>query len=304
MNIRYLKNGEINYYRWDICIRNSFNSCIYGYTWYLNTVCDNWDALIEGDYEAVMPLPTIRRFGLQGIQTPSFTGSLGIFSGKLLNSDKVETFFRSIPSRFVFIDLLINKFNRVSWGPSVVGQETHFELDLVKPYSKITPGYSNTLKEKIAGAKKQKLTFFKGIPPGDLLDLIKKKSGKSDASRLSEEKIKTLRMLISTSLRYKIGELTGVYNAYNNLVAAAFFIWSENNAVLLFCCSSADTVQEYVLFFLFDQFIQLHSNRFVTIIFDYSGSPGLKELYSHFGAIESRYQQIKKIRLPLISNFS
>ncbi|MBN2611525.1 MAG: hypothetical protein JXB00_08215 [Bacteroidales bacterium] len=303
MSIRYLKNGEINYYRWDICIRNSFNSCIYGYSWYLNTVCDNWDALIEGDYESVMPIPKFRRFGLQGIETPSFTSSLGIFSSGLISNDKVEAFFRSIPSKFIFINLSINKFNKVNWGHPVVDHRSHFELDLVKPYPKIVNGYSNSLKEKIARAKKLKLSFLKGIPPGDLLDMVKRNSGRNDPPRLSEEKAKILRMLISTSLRYKIGELSGVYNSFNNLVAAAFFIWSENNALMLYCHSSAEGIQEHALLFLIDHFIQLHSNRFVTLIFDYSGIPGLSDLYNHFGAIESRYQQIKKTRLPFVSDF-
>ena len=59
--IQYLKNNEIDIEKYDNCIKSSLNSRIYAFSWYLNIVADNWDVLVLNDYEAVMPLPFLKR---------------------------------------------------------------------------------------------------------------------------------------------------------------------------------------------------------------------------------------------------
>ncbi|OIP03307.1 MAG: hypothetical protein AUJ97_04685 [Bacteroidetes bacterium CG2_30_32_10] len=56
MEIRYLKHKEIDKDKWDNCIEKAFNGIIYAYSWYLDIVSENWDALIEDDYKTVFPL--------------------------------------------------------------------------------------------------------------------------------------------------------------------------------------------------------------------------------------------------------
>lgn len=300
MSIRYLNNNEINYYRWDRCIKNSFNSLIYGYSWYLNAVCQDWSALIEGDYESVMPLPLTCRFGLKGIITPYFVNQLGIFSSRLISNEKVKEFLRAIPLKILFIDLCINKFNKVSLAGTVALKKSHYELDLVKPYPKISKGYDRQLTEKLVKARKSKLTVFKGIAPNELSE-FSLSIRKSTSEKGGENKSRLLKSLISTSFRHHFGELFGVYDTFNTLCCAAFFVWSESRAILLFSVTSPEGRNENAFHFLIDHFIQVNSSRFITLTFDYSESPEFTDAYKQFGAIESDYQNIIKNRFPVIS---
>jgi hypothetical protein len=300
LSIRYLNNNEINYYRWDRCIKNSFNSLIYGYSWYLNAVCQDWSALVEGDYESVMPLPLISRFGLRGIKTPYFVNQLGIFSSKLISSEKVKEFLKAIPSKIIFIDLCINKFNKIGWKGTTAIQKSHYELDLIKSYPKISKGYNGQLKEKLAQARKFKLTVLKGIAPNQLIEM-KLNLKKSAVKKTGESQLRLLKSLISTSFRYHFGELFGVYDAFNTLCCAAFFVWSESRAILLFSVTSPEGIKENAFHFLIDHFIQVNSSRFITLTFDYSEINEYTEIYKQFGAIKSDYQNIIKNRLPFLS---
>ncbi|MBN2215191.1 MAG: hypothetical protein JW723_13215 [Bacteroidales bacterium] len=300
MSIRYLNNNEINYYRWDRCIKNAFNSLIYGYSWYLNTVCQDWSALIEGDYESVMPLPLISRFGLKGVQTPCFVNQLGIFSSKLISPDKVKEFFRAIPSKILFIDLCINKFNKTNWKGTIALKKSHFELDLIKSYQKMSKDYDGQLKAKLAEAQKNKLTVLKRISPGELFKLNRILQ-KSAFNKIREARSRLLKSLVSTSLRYHFGELFGVYDTFNTLCCAAFFVWSENRAILLFSATSPEGTRENAFHFLIDHFIKVNSNRFITLNFDYSELYEYSDVYKQFGAIESDYQNIIKNRIPFAS---
>ena len=54
--IKYRTYDKIDKRRWDECIAKSFNGSVYAWSWYLDVVHPKWDALVENDYERVMPI--------------------------------------------------------------------------------------------------------------------------------------------------------------------------------------------------------------------------------------------------------
>ena len=52
--ISCLENKAIDKPKWDALIAECGN--IYAYSWYLDIVHPGWDALVDDDYQAVMPL--------------------------------------------------------------------------------------------------------------------------------------------------------------------------------------------------------------------------------------------------------
>jgi len=58
--IKYIKRADLLIEKYDTCIDLAINSRIYAYSWYLDVVADHWDALVYGDYEAVMPIPKLK----------------------------------------------------------------------------------------------------------------------------------------------------------------------------------------------------------------------------------------------------
>ena len=54
--ICYLTHNQIDKQRWDECIAQSPDGLIYCWSWYLDVVHPGWEALVEDDYENVMPL--------------------------------------------------------------------------------------------------------------------------------------------------------------------------------------------------------------------------------------------------------
>jgi hypothetical protein len=97
--------------------------------------------------------------------------------------------------------------------------------------------------------------------------------------------------------------LYGVYDAYNTLCCAAFFVWSESRAILLCVVNSPEGIKENAFYFLIDHFIQVNSGRFITLGFDYTEPFEFRNAYKQFGAIESDYQNIIRNRIPFVSKF-
>ena len=44
--LKFIENINLNREKWDRCVERSINKKIYVLSWYLDIVCDNWDALI------------------------------------------------------------------------------------------------------------------------------------------------------------------------------------------------------------------------------------------------------------------
>jgi hypothetical protein len=65
--IHYVKRKDLDLNKYDACINNAINSRIYGYSWYLDIVADNWDVLVLNDYEALMPLPWRQKYFIKYI---------------------------------------------------------------------------------------------------------------------------------------------------------------------------------------------------------------------------------------------
>ena len=47
MNIRYVKHNDIDFKKWDKCITKAINGSVYGYSWFLDIVAKEWDALLD-----------------------------------------------------------------------------------------------------------------------------------------------------------------------------------------------------------------------------------------------------------------
>ncbi|MEZ5197052.1 MAG: hypothetical protein R2764_11780 [Bacteroidales bacterium] len=111
--IKYLQNHQIEKSKWDACIKESVNGMVYANSWYLDIVAEDWEALVEDDYERVFPLTTGRKWGIDYLYQPVFTQQLGLFSKSSLSQDTVSCFLDSIPEKYKFIEINLNTFNKV-----------------------------------------------------------------------------------------------------------------------------------------------------------------------------------------------
>ena len=113
--IKLLKHNEINKIRWDECVKKSFNGNVYALSWYLDVVHHNWDALVENDYERVMPLPSSIKFGISYMFQPFFVQQLGVFSSTQLSQETVDNFIKAIPQKYRLVQYRLNSYNKVNY---------------------------------------------------------------------------------------------------------------------------------------------------------------------------------------------
>ncbi|HEU4859137.1 MAG TPA: hypothetical protein VFT15_04840 [Chitinophagaceae bacterium] len=108
--IQYFLHKEIDKKKWDACIANAPNGLIYGYSFYLDCMAKQWDAMVLNDYEAIMPLTWNRKYSFYYLYQPAFTASLGVF-GKNIDQQLVKRFLDTIPIKFKLIEISLNAGN-------------------------------------------------------------------------------------------------------------------------------------------------------------------------------------------------
>lgn len=81
--IRRLKYNEIDFEKYTHCLENSEQRKYSATKDFLDITSDKkWELLVYNDYEAVMPVPFVFKFGLKIVHTPMLCQQLGVFSAK------------------------------------------------------------------------------------------------------------------------------------------------------------------------------------------------------------------------------
>lgn len=297
--ITYLKHSEIDKEKWDQCISRSVNRLIYAFSWYLDIVSSDWDALVEDDYQSVMPLTHGKKFGIPYLYQPFFAQQLGVFSVNLLTIDLVTRFIHHIPSRFRFIEIALNSFNKLDPFFRLSTTRINHELSLVSPYEQIYQRYTQNAKRNLKKARDAGLTIHRKIDPDELITLFKSNYGKKE-NRLTYHTYLTIHRLIIASLNRSCAMLPGVYGQRNTLDAAAFFIKDSDRAIMLFAASNYQTRDNGAMFFLIDTFIREHSGRLLVLDFEGGNEENTARFYKNFNASESVYPMLRIDRLPVI----
>lgn len=298
--IKHLVSSQIDHEKWDECINSSFNGNAYALSWYLNFAHPEWEALVDGDYETIMPLPVSRKFGMSYVLQPFFIQQLGVFSKTKLYSGKIKEFLDAIPSKVKYLDLNLNIHNKTDGLNLNLTKNRNYMLDLVLDYESLKSNYSDNNKRNLNKALKNQLQLLKNIKPVELINLFRENKG-SELKTYTDEDYKTLERIIYMSMHKGVGFVYGVYDAENQLCAAAFFLRHRNSLIFLFSGSNERARQNRAMFFLVDSIIKNNSPSPVTLDFEGSNDDNLARFYRGFGAKEVYYHNLKinKTTFPL-----
>ena len=168
--IQYLVNNQIDKTKWDATIAECGN--IYAYSWYLDIVHPQWEALVEDDYQSVMPLTGGKKFGVNYLYQPYFVQQLGVFSKAPLTSEKTEEFLNAIPKKYRFAEIRLNESNTFNEGFQGIEYHRNVLLDLNQGYETIRANYHQNTKRNLAKAEANNLQIVDTVIPYHVVALF------------------------------------------------------------------------------------------------------------------------------------
>lgn len=285
MQIRHLTHQEIDIPKWDEVISISFNHLFYAFSWYLDAVSPNWEALVSDNYEYIMPLPVKKKFKIPYLVQPVMTQQLGVFSKYPISSDILNLFIQKIP--YPSYELNLNEMNEF---PEIENRPNYL-LSLNLPYCDLRKNFSSNTSRNIEKANKNEILISEELSQNQFLDFYLKTE--KNYTELNKE---ILSNLISKGVENNMLNILGAYNSANELIAAVCIICSKQRITYILPISNADGKRKSAMFLLVNNIILKYSNQKYILDFEGSQIDGIARFYKGFGAKNHPYYVIRRWR--------
>ena len=284
--INYLEHNAIDKAKWDALIAECGN--IYAYSWYLDIVHPGWEALVEDDYQSVMPLTGGKKFGVNYLFQPYFVQQLGVFS-KALTAETTEAFMKAIPSKYRFAEIRLNEGNGLEGGIQGVEYHRNVLLNLNQDYEAIRSNYHQNTKRNLAKAEDHNLQLVTSVIPYHVVALFRDNRG-ALLNKWGDVEYKVLTHLAKTAQRRNSAFILGVSEkGVGQLLCAAIFMKTKDRITFLFSGLTEEGKQRQAMTYLLDQVIQQYAHQPITFDFEGSDDENLARFYLGFGGNETKY---------------
>ena len=296
--IQYLEHSKIDKAQWDDTIAQCGN--IYAYSWYLDVVHPRWDALVEDDYQTVMPLTGGKKFGVHYLFQPYFVQQLGVFSKEPLSPEKTDTFLNAIPPKYRFAEIRLNEGD--AFNESVQGIEYHRNviLDLNRDYESIKANYHTNTKRNLAKAEANNLQIVDTVIPYHVVALFTDNRG-ALLDKWGDAEYARLTKLTQVAVNRKSAFLLGVTEkGVGELLCGAIFMKTASRITFLFSGLKQEGKDKQAMTFLLDSVIRKYATQPITFDFEGSDDANLARFYLGFGGQEVQYPSYTFNRLSPI----
>ncbi|WP_205513168.1 hypothetical protein [Longitalea arenae] len=290
--IQYLQRHQLDTGKWDRCIIRAANGLIYAHTFFLDTMATHWDALVLGDYEAVMPLPWRKKGGIKYLYKPAFIQQLGIFTDLPLTVELMNLFLELLPLHFKYAAVFLNHAHPVVDLP----KHSNFILPLQAPYELLRKNYKTDLLKNLKrcerfqlfysaeGDYSQTLLSFKALY-GERLQHITD----ADYDRLGK---------VFAYLHKQGRLLVRTVSANGKLLSSAVLLQDAKRLYLMASVTGAEGRSAGANHFLIDALIREFAGTALILDFEGSDQPGIAHFYKNFGSIDQPYFFYTYNRLP------
>jgi hypothetical protein len=299
-----LSRAAINDKRWNLLIEESRQSVVYGYSWYLDIVCDDWKALVwpsAEDYQIIMPLPVKRKWGIEVIQQPLFCQYLGLFSANKISDFYLSLFLEKMSSIFSYIssyhfhpDLSVN-LNLVlpQFSNFEIRRNHTYWLSLSDPLPKIRSNYSSDRKTNLNRSRRQAWIVRPSDNIAPLIGLFQKYHAAKIPGGVADVTYPMLIKLFECLWIHKAVSLFYVLKE-GEIHAGALFVQTGGKVIYLFNAADEAGRAGNARTFLLDYYFQLNVEKPLLFDFESPEKSSISTFYKSFGAREVSYFSIRK----------
>lgn len=290
MKILYFNHQQIDKQKWDSVIENSQNGLVYALSWFLDIISPNWDALVYGDYEIVMPLTWRNKLGVKYLYQPVFLQQLGIFSKKEITPEIVKNFISEIEKHFKFVDIQLNYANPKFDSDSFILRNTQL-IDIVKPYDELFKNYKKNHRKNLQKLADTDFIINSDGTSSDYANLALHMFNQKSVDEITEREIDDLQKIMDLCTEKGLGEL--YFGRISETICAAAFFLKWEKRVIVYTAMNDEGRKVGAMFGIIDKYIRENAGK--DLLFDFAGSniPGVKYRNLGFGARNEIYYRVK-----------
>ena len=293
--IKRLKYEEVDWQKYQNCLEQSEQYIFFAEKKYLDLLLhQNWEILVDNDYEAVMPIPLAKKWGFTFVVMPLQTQQLGVFSEKdtpELN-ESFLAFFQQNYKVFYYA------FNAKNEFKTLLKTRKNYKL-FAEDYENIKKKYSihrrrnvritDVLQDKIEFTEAENLNHSESFFIENVIGFpnfsLKKRAFENMKNFLSQNLLK-------------------VYELYfdGKLASQAYLIESEKEDFLVNFINDKKFSKYNLSSIILDQIFRKNIEK---KDFNFHGSniSEIAEFYRRFGATEENYAFVENSKIQLLKSY-
>lgn len=274
--------NEIDKVKWNSCVHYAVNSEVSGYYWWLKAVVKEWDAVIEGDYESVLPLFFKRDvWGRKVLYHPPLLGKIGIQSIHILSRKRIVSMLEYLPE-VVGMHVKLNEMNVLPPDfPHPSNQFLAQRILLNKPLQTLRAAYANGIPDLIQTDMPAGYFFQVMMKPEEIVEFCK------NTGQLPYGEHEAMRVFYNLLHR---GTLVSnvILDENHKPVALLVITYHLKKIKVLLSAQNKKGKELKAIYRLYDHLINLHQNK--PMMFEFF--PGDRQIALDLGAEEYVYWEI------------
>ena len=292
--IRHLPHAAIDKQRWDEALGACANRLWYAQSWVLDRVSPGWEALLDEEQGAMMPLTRRRKWGIDYLFQPLGVQQLGVFASQP-DEGLEAAFLERMPSRFRYADIQLNE--AMGAGPFkgfTQHQRTNQVLSLGQPIAALRAAYSPNHRRNLRAADHGLLTDT--MPVSEFVALFRSTTG----ARFGPGAVRGLEAFgeaLAGGVARGQCEVVALSDGSARIAAACFATWG-GRTILLKAANTVAGQRARAMFRIVDAWIAQHAGQ--PLLMDFAGSetPSVARFNAGFGAQPRVYLRLVRNRLP------
>jgi len=287
--ISFVQHSAIDRQAWDACVDLHAPDHIYACSWYLDVMVPGWAALVLGNYEAVMPLPCRKKYGIHYLYQPFLTAQLGLIAAGH-SPALLRSFLDAIPRHYRFWDICLNHQDPQRIDGYTLHTRINLVLPLQQPHDSIRQLYNENTLRNIRKAEAAGLVLKKDISPTEVMALSHQPLSPGESGRL----LQLYNLLAQRGQAFTYG----ITSEQGLLLASAIFFVQKGRAFYILPGNTVASRHTGASHMLIDQFIRQHALQLRTLDFEGSDIATVARFYAGFGAQQENYPALQVNRLP------
>ena len=289
--IKKLKYNEIDFNKYKKCLENSVQNSDYAERKFLDIVSDKkWFLLVYNDYEAVMPVSFVVKFGIKIVLMPKLCQQLGVFSKE--DNKEINTLFLEFLEKNFLV--LFYAFNGDNQFQKKLKKKTSYILKK-NNYEEVKKNYSVHRRRnvRIIGELIDNINIRKSLIESDSEFIIKNMKG-TKKPKDNHDYFKLFTKLIQE----KIG-LVRIFEFKNTTQSMVYLFEGKRNFYLSLFINNFPVINTNFPSIMIDQCLQeLISEK----NFDFMGSEveNVAKFNERFGAESYQYPVIEKTKQEVL----
>lgn len=296
MDIKHLRHDEIEKSRWDATLSAAPNAVLYANSWYLDAISPDWEALVAGAYEYIMPLPVKNIVGYRFVFQPLFVQRLGLFSIQPLNEEILGCFLTELTRLFDVVDYSLSLCQSTIPSAFHIRKRSNFVLDISGDYASLAVNYSQDAKKSLR--KYSGIEFV--ITDNHAQTIANFVAAYGEATRAKANNYERFEQVVQVAASQNKLIGAAVLHQSKVLASALFFIHNKRVYYVL-GAPTPEGKKMNATHFLIDGFIREYAGKFDILDFEGSDIPSVAYFYKKWGSTDEGYLRISYRKNRLIA---